>query len=156
LILCVGSTLNEFSSESRIFSATQTTQLQSFVTPQVHGIHPPKKLVFFSLKLERLIEKVWRKGPFFRKKEEKRRKEKSFEFQEEKKAFNSETKVDRKNGAPGFETYEPTNTIYLRSLGLEWRKWQRVNAYFREVSEHQEPRENRFNAKIEALISGRT
>ena len=144
------------SDQSKIPNLKSKIDCSLVVTPQVHGIHPPKKLVFFSLKLERLIEKVWRKGPFFRKKEEKRRKEKSFEFQEEKKAFNSETKVDRKNGAPGFETYEPTNTIYLRSLGLEWRKWQRGNAYFREVSEHQEPRENRFNVKIEALISGRT
>ncbi|OGW89267.1 MAG: hypothetical protein A3A73_05400 [Omnitrophica bacterium RIFCSPLOWO2_01_FULL_50_24] len=34
--------------------------LKGNVRSQAHGIHPPKPLIFFSEKLKREIEKVWR------------------------------------------------------------------------------------------------
>jgi hypothetical protein len=108
------------------------------------------------LKLERLIEKLWRRSPFFWKREKKAANERILEPREKDNAFNIEIKVDGENGAPEFEDYEPTNMIYTRSLGIEHKKWQRVNQYFWEVSNLEETRENRFNAKLEAMIFGKT
>jgi len=120
------------------------------VSPQVHGIHPPRKLIFFSRVLERLIEKVWRQGPFFRIREEKVERASKRRSPGEGKVFG----VGRKNAWRGREpeAYEPTNYVYVWELGVKRRKWERVKEYFGVMSEYERAGESGCNAKYGAEI----
>jgi len=133
--------------------------LARFVRPQAHGIHPPKPLIFFSGKLGRLIERVWRRGPFSKTRREGERgngerslpghlpEKESFDFEREEKLLES----------PALENYEPGHGAWLWELAREWRgnPWQRVKSFFREMSGYEDTRDRLSNRKLEAQILGR-
>ena len=144
---------------NRIYTTFLTLPGVFNVRPQAHGIHPPRPLVFFSEKLRRIIEKVWRKGPFSRTgREEERGKgegslpaplpEKgSFDFEKEEELLES----------PALESYEPSRAVSVWELGTPWRgdPFERVRGFFQEMSGYQEDRDRAFKTKCEAEKIGR-
>jgi hypothetical protein len=41
--------------------------------------------------------------------------------------------VRKDSGKRDWGCYEPTNALSLRECGKDWRKWQRVREYYREL-----------------------
>ena len=117
------------------------------VSPQAHGIHPPRKLIFFSKVLEKLIWKVWRKGPFSRVKEKKGENGSRERGQGEAKAVVVKERFTGQERRQ--EDYESSQAAMLWELGKDWRgnPWQRVKSFFREMSAYEQAGENGFNAK---------
>jgi hypothetical protein len=99
--------------------------MQYSVSAPVHGIHPPERLLFFSPKVFRRILKISQRGLFWP-----RGREKKSEGQPEKEP----RKVLREVSEEGvWGCYEPTNALSFRECGRDWRKWQRVREYYREL-----------------------
>ena len=121
----------------------------TIVSPQAHGIHPPKPLIFFSRKLRRWIEEVWRRGPFSRVK--KKKEEKAWKGRkgkgEEKAVEVSERYLGQQRRQ---EDYEPTELIYKWWLVNDRRKWERMEEYFGAMSEYERAGESGCNAKYGA------
>ena len=120
------------------------------VRPQAQGIHSLKHLIFFSEKLKRLIEKVWRRGPFSKtgRREKAENEVRSFLGAGwEKEGFD----FDKEEA---FLDYEAGHGVWLWELGRSWRgdPWQRVKGFFREMSEYQGTRDRVFNRRFEAEI----
>ena len=115
------------------------------VSPQAHGIHPPRKLIFFSKTLEGLIEKVWREGPYCR------IKEKKGENASRESGKEAEKLVGIRKRSCGHERrqedYEPTKLIYKWWLVNERRKWERMEDYFKVMSEYERAGESGCNVK---------
>jgi hypothetical protein len=81
--------------------------------------------LFFTPKVFRRILRVSQKGSFWL-----RGREPKSERQPKKKP----RKVLRKVFEEGvLGCYEPTNALSLRECGKDWRKWQRVREYYREL-----------------------
>ena len=97
----------------------------NIVSAPAHGIHPPKKLLFFSSKLFRRILRISQKGLFWL-----RGRESKAELQPEK---NSQKVLGKVSGKDVWCCYEATNALSLRECGKEWNRWQRVSDYFREI-----------------------
>lgn len=95
------------------------------VSAPAHGIHPPKKLLFFSPKIFRRILRVSQKGSFWL-----RGREPKSEPWEEKESLKVSKGVSEKDV---WGSYEATNALSLRECGKEWNRWQRVSDYFREI-----------------------
>jgi len=118
-------------------------------------------LIFFSEKLKRLIEKVWRRGPFSKTRKEEERgngerslpghlpETESFGFEREEGVLLEETPE---------EVYEPSRAISFWELGRDWRGdvWERVRGFFREMSGYEDTRDRLSHQKLEAQILGRS
>jgi hypothetical protein len=96
-----------------------------FVSAPVHGIHPPERLLFFSPKVFRRILRISQRGLFWLRGGEKK---------SERSPEKEPRKVLRKIPEEGvWGCYEPTNALSLRECGKDWRKWQRVREYYKEI-----------------------
>lgn len=124
---------------------------QKTVSPPAHGIHPPRKLIFFSKVLERLIEKVWRRGSFSRIQEKKGARVSRGRGRGEDKAV---TERQRSLGHPRErqEDYEPTNYVYCWEMGVKRWEWERVKEYFGVLSEYERAAQSGCNVKYGAEI----
>jgi len=121
---------------------------------QAHGIHPLKPLIFFSEKLRGEIEKVWRRGPFWRRRS---RGEGNGEkgIQEllpgRERSFGFKTPGPFEDSLE--ESYEPTNLASAWALtGKRLTPWDRVRSFFQEMSGYQEDRDRLSKRKLEAQI----
>ncbi len=108
-------------------------------------------MVFFSKKLERIIEKVWRKGPYYwvKGKEEKQAsRETGDKGKEEAFANRKKAKGQERRG----EDYDPTNYVYVWEMGVKRRKWERAEEYFGMMSEYERAGESGCNTEYGARI----
>lgn len=121
------------------------------VSPQAHGIHPPRKLIFFSKVLERLIEKVWRRGPFCQVKEKKGERGSRGRGKGEEKAVAIRQKPAGQERRRQ-EDYEPTNTIHTVEVTAKRWEWERVEAYFGVMVEYERAGESSCNGKYGAEV----
>jgi len=110
-------------------------------------------LVFFSKVLERLIWKVWRKGPFSRIKEKRGGSASRGRCKGGEKAVAVRERFSEQGGR-WQEDYESSQAANFWELGMDWRgdPWQRVKRYFREMSVYEQAGERGCNAKYEAEI----
>lgn len=96
------------------------------VTPQVHGIHPPKALSYFSLALKKGIEKLWKASWFWKRRKKKRKKPKE---EGREKAFQVTPKVFKKER----EDYDPRQSLPALVFKPQNDNWKRVEGFFEDL-----------------------
>jgi len=108
-------------------------------------------LVYFSKLLERLIEKVWRKGPYSRIREKKAASASRGSGKGEEKAVAIrvlEPGQERRRQ----EDYEPTNAIHTVEVTAKRWEWERVEAYFGVMVEYERAGESSCHGKYGAEV----
>jgi hypothetical protein len=112
-------------------------------------------LVFFSRSLERLIKKIWSKGPLSRKGKEERpaRRDGKPEPGGERRSLGRKgLKGKRDHGL--IEAFKPSNLIARFELKRKERDWSKVRSYFRELSRYQASGDRVSGMELEAKILG--
>jgi len=97
------------------------------VRPQVHGIHPPRKLIFFSKRVIDSINRVWRASRFYWQKP----RPLSVKKRKEDRAVLLAPQEKRQ------ESYDPTPLINKTYVTNTRRQWERVSDYYREAEKYE-------------------
>ena len=97
------------------------------VRPQAHGIHPPRKLIFFSKRVIDSINRVWKASRYYWKKP------KPSVVKERKESRAVLLLLPEKRQ----ESYDPTPLINKTYVTNTRRQWERVSDYYREAEKYE-------------------
>lgn len=103
-------------------------KIDFFVRPQAHGIHPPRKLIFFSKRVIDSINRVWRASRFYWKKTRRL----SVKKRKEDRSTLLLSPPEKRQ-----ESYEPTPLINKTYVTNARRQWERVSDYYREAEKYE-------------------